>query len=96
MDKKDLIVSHNSNGYILLSFKDNASDSITLTSPNIQVVEFANGDKMNMDEIKKLSLIGDDTDNTIYGYNGEDNTLIGNRGNGRLYGDNNNDTLLEE
>ena len=51
---------------------------------------------MNMDEIKKLSLIGDDTDNTIYGYNGEDNTLIGNGGNGRLYGDNNNDTLLEE
>ena len=94
LDKKDLIVSHNSNGYILLSFKNNASDSITLTSPNIQVVEFANGDKMNIDEIKKLSLIGDDTDNTIYGYNGENNTLIGNGGNDTLYGNTGNDTLI--
>jgi len=94
LDKKDLIVSHNSNGHILLSFKDNASDSITLTSPNIQVVEFANGDKMNIDDIKKLSLIGDDTDNTIYGYYNENNTLIGNGGNDVLYGSGNNDTLI--
>ena len=94
LDKKDLIVSRNSNGYILLSFKDNASDSITLTSPNIQVVEFANGDKMNIDEIKKLSLIGDDTDNTIYGYYNENNTLIGNGGNDTIRGDNGNDILI--
>ena len=94
LDKKDLIVSRNSNGYILLSFKDNASDSITLTSPNIQVVEFANGDKMNIDEIKKLSLIGDDADNTIYGYYNENNTLIGNGGNDTIRGDNGNDILI--
>ena len=94
LDKKDLIVSHNSNGYILLSFKDNASDSITLTSPNIQVVEFANGDKMNIDEIKKLSLIGDDTDNTIYGYYNENNTLIGNGGNDTLHGGYGNNILI--
>lgn len=94
LDKKDLIISQNSNGYILLSFKDNASDSITLTSPNIQVVEFANGDKINIDEIKKLSLIGDDTDNTIYGYYNEDNTLIGNGGNDTLYGSYGNDTYI--
>ena len=94
LDKKDLIVSHNSNGHILLSFKDNASDSITLTSPNIKVVEFANDDKMNIDDIKKLSLIGDDTDNTIYGYYNENNTLIGNGGNDVLYGSGNNDTLI--
>ena len=94
LDKKDLIVSHNSNGHILLSFKDNASDSIALTSPNIQVVEFANGDKMNIDEIKKLSLIGDDTDNTIYGYYNENNTLIGNGGNDTIRGDNGNDILI--
>ena len=94
LDKKDLIVSHNSNGYILLSFKDNASDSITLTSPNIQVVEFANGDKMNIDEIKKLSLIGDDADNTIYGYYNENNTLIGNGGNDTLTGSYGNDTYI--
>ena len=94
LDKKDLIVSHNSNGYILLSFKDNASDSITLTSPNIQVVEFANGDKINIDEIKKLSLIGDDTDNMIYGYNGENNILVGNKGNDTLTGSYGNDTYI--
>ena len=94
LDKKDLIISQNSKGYILLSFKDNASDSITLTSPNIQVVEFANGDKINIDEIKKLSLIGDDADNTIYGYYNENNTLIGNGGNDTLYGNTGNDTLI--
>ena len=94
LDKKDLIISQNSNGYILLSFKDNASDSITLTSPNIQVLEFANGDKMNIDEIKKLSLIGDDTDNTIYGYNGENNILVGNKGNDTLNGGYGDDTYI--
>ena len=94
LDKKDLIISQNSKGYILLSFKDNASDSITLTSPNIQVVEFANGDKMNIDEIKKLSLIGDDTDNTIYGYYNENNTLIGNGGNDTLHGGYGNNILI--
>ena len=94
LDKKNLIISQDYNRYILLTFKNNASDSITLTSPNIQVVEFANGDKMNMDDIKKLSLIGDDTDNTIYGYNGENNTLIGNGGNDTIRGDNGSDILI--
>ncbi|WP_297922513.1 calcium-binding protein, partial [uncultured Campylobacter sp.] len=93
LDKKDLIISQNSNGYILLSFKNNASDSITFNQ-NIQTIEFANGDKINIDEIKKLSLIGDDTDNTIYGYYNENNILIGNGGNDRLYGSDNNDTLI--
>ena len=94
LDKKDLIISQDYNRYILLSFKDNVNDSIIFTSTNIQLVEFANGDKMSIDEIKKLSLTGDDTDNTIYGYNGENNTLIGNGGNDTLYGGDRNNILI--
>ena len=93
LDKKDLIISQNFIGSILFSFKNNTSDSITFNQ-NIQTIEFANGDKMNIDEIKKLSIIGDDTDNTIYGYYNENNTIIGNRGNDMLCGGTGNDIYV--
>ena len=93
LDKKDLIISQNFIGSILFSFKNNTSDSIAFNQ-NIQTIEFANGDKMNIDEIKKLSIIGDDTDNTIYGYYNENNTIIGNRGNDMLCGGTGNDIYV--
>ena len=94
ISKEDLLVKHDSNGQICLSFKNNIANSVTLTSMNISSIEFANGDKLTHEEIKKLFLTGDDTDNTIRGDYIGDNILIGNRGNDILIGGCQNDVYI--
>ena len=94
ISKEDLLVKHDSNGQIRLSFKNNIANSVTLTSTNISSIEFANGDKLTHEEIKRLFLTGDDTDNTIRGDYIGDNILIGNRGNDILIGGCQNDVYI--
>ena len=55
---------------------------------------FENGDKLSFDDILKLSLIGNDENNDIYGYSHRDNILEGNGGDDALYGNIGNDTLI--
>ena len=94
ISKEDLLVKHDSNGQIRLSFKNNIANSVTLTSTNISSIEFANGDKLTHEEIKRLFLTGDDTDNTIRGDYIGDNILIGNRGDDILIGGCQNDVYI--
>ena len=89
---------------IIIKFKHNEADSITLknvltenkTRINgaIENFEFANGEKLNFEDIKQLSLVGTDEGETINGFEDSNNTLIGNGGNDWLYGDEKNDILI--
>ncbi|WP_298029534.1 calcium-binding protein [uncultured Campylobacter sp.] len=89
---------------IIIKFKHNEADSITLknvltenkTRINgaIENFEFANGEKLNFEDIKQLSLVGTNEGETINGFEDSNNTLIGNGGNDWLYGDNKNDILI--
>ncbi|WP_223429439.1 calcium-binding protein [Campylobacter hominis] len=54
---------------------------------------FANGEKIGYEEFHKLSYIGKESDDTIYGLNSND-TIKGNDGDDTLYGEDGNDTLI--
>ncbi|MCZ6106227.1 hypothetical protein O6B34_09215 [Campylobacter ureolyticus] len=54
---------------------------------------FANGEKIGYEEFHKLSYIGKENDDTIYGLNSND-TIKGNDGDDTLYGEDGNDTLI--
>ena len=54
----------------------------------IENFEFKNGDKLSFDDIKKLSLIGLDENDTIIGYNDMGGIIKGGKGNDTLNGGN--------
>ena len=59
----------------------------------IENFEFANGDKLNFEDIKKLSLIGTDSSENIVGYVHTHNIIKGEGGDDKLYGQGWNDTM---
>lgn len=99
---KDDIIVKRSNKYLstkILSFK-NSDDSITINdsvdyerSNSIKNFEFVNGNKLTLEDINLLSLIGQDGDDVIYAYDSND-TLQGNKGNDTLCGEDGDDTYV--
>lgn len=104
INKDDLVVKrHETNkSDLIISFK-NSSDTITLKDEIkdeqinlksvIETFEFTNKEKLAFEDIKKMSLAGQNTDDTIYGY-ADANTIYGNGGNDTLYGGEGNDTYI--
>nr|WP_314868607.1 calcium-binding protein [uncultured Campylobacter sp.] len=88
--KENLVITkdRNDNGdeLIKLYFKDNPNDSITLVNLYAKNLVFANGEKLNSNDIRSIVNTGDDLDNTIIGFGDSSNTLIGNGGNDKLVG----------
>ena len=93
ISKDDLMVQKVNNSSLKISFK-NSSGSLMLNyaiSNNnyaIENFEFANGDKLTFNDIKALSLIGSDENDTITGYNDMGGVIIGAKGNDSLNGGN--------
>ena len=105
ISKEDLLISRGADkDDIVIKFKNNTADSITLknviyenkTRINgvIENFKFANGEKLNFEDIKQLSLVGTNEGETIKGFEDSNNTLIGNGGDDKLYGRDGNDTLI--
>ena len=88
---------------IVISFKNSPNDSITLRDTAysnainenniIETFEFANGEKLSFEDIKKLSLIGTDSNENIVGYVHTNNIIKGEGGDDKLYGQGWNDTM---
>lgn len=88
---------------ISMSFKNSPNDSITMqnvidSNKNrdnniIENFEFANGEKLSFEDIKKLSLIGTDSSENIVGFVHENNIIKGEGGDDKLYGQGWNDTM---
>ena len=109
INKEDLIVERCVNtdardyDNLKISFRNSASDSIMLTyiikdninAQEIQTFEFANGDKLNFGDIKRLSLIGTAKNDELRGYNDMDNEIKGSDGNDILIGGNGVNNILE-
>ena len=109
ISKQDIIVKRtnveNAQDYrnITISFKNSPNDSITILdvfadnvtkdSNIIETFEFENGERLSFEDIKKLSLIGSNEDETLSGYNDSSNIIKGNGGDDTLYGGNINDTI---
>ncbi|WP_298082303.1 calcium-binding protein, partial [uncultured Campylobacter sp.] len=90
---------------LTIKFKNNDKDSITLQSvirdnkPSpyyaaVKALQFANGDKLNFEDIIALSLVGTDKNEAIKGYSDANNTIVGNDGDDELYGDRGDDVLI--
>lgn len=105
ISKQDIIVKR-SNGVsegITVSFKNSPNDFVTIAGVStnniindnniIETFEFENGDRLSFEDIKKLSLIGSDENETLIGYNNSHNTIKGNGGDDRIYGGNLGDTI---
>lgn len=103
--KEDLLISRGTDkDDIVIKFKNNTADSITLKNViyenktsfygAIENFEFANGDKLSFKDIKQLAVVGTDEDEDIQGFDDVDNTLVGNGGSDKLYGGDGNDTLI--
>ena len=109
ISKQDIIVKRtkveNAWDYrnITISFKNSPNDSITILdvfadnvtkdSNIIETFEFENGERLSFEDIKKLSLIGSNENETLLGYNDFSNIIKGNGGDDTLYGGNINDTI---
>ena len=109
ISKQDIIVKRtnveNAQDYrnITISFKNSPNDSITILdvfadnvtkdSNIIETFEFENGERLSFEDIKKLSLIGSNENETLSGYNDLSNIIKGNGGDDALYGGNINDTI---
>lgn len=109
INKEDIIVKKN--GYdgaysndIVISFKNNPTDSITLKDA-IRINEankdkmienfiFSNGDKLSFDDIRQLSLIGSNEKDDIKGYNDLNNIFQGMDGDDHLWGQRTDETFI--
>ena len=88
---------------ITISFKNSPNDFVTIAGVStddiindnniIENFEFENGDRLSFEDIKKLSLIGSNENETLIGYNNSHNTIKGNGGDDRIYGGNLGDTI---
>ncbi|WP_170000940.1 calcium-binding protein, partial [Campylobacter sp. RM16189] len=87
------------NDYLSIQIKD-TNEKITVqnffnhyTQPAISIFEFADGATVLANEIRAFNLIGDDNDNSIYGFISDD-VLKGNKGDDKLYGGQGNDAYV--
>ncbi|WP_298962800.1 calcium-binding protein [uncultured Campylobacter sp.] len=88
---------------IKIGFKNNDTDAVFLRGNiidkcsnkdlTIENFEFENGDKLNFEDIKKLALTGDDTNNLLYGYDDINNVMNGLGGDDEIQGGELNDTI---
>ena len=103
ISKSDISVVRHYNGLKIFINNENNQGSITITNDVSQAevslvpiseIKFANGETLIFEEIRKLSLIGSDNNETIEGYWELDNIIDGKAGNDTIYGGNKNDTLI--
>ena len=109
ISKNDVIIKRvNKDEYgredLIISFKNNTSDSMTIKKVisndklneerTINFLEFSNGEIANLDEIRRMSLIGSNGDDAISGYIGSNNIIEGGAGNDTLKGKEADDTLI--
>jgi calcium binding hemolysin protein, putative len=109
ISKNDVIIKRaNKDEYgredLIISFKNNTSDSMTIKKVisndklneecTINFLEFSNGEIANLDEIRRMSLIGSNGDDAISGYIGSNNIIEGGAGNDTLEGKEADDTLI--
>lgn len=109
ISKEDIIVKKS--GYdgaysndIVISFKNNPTDSITLKDAirmneankdkMIENFIFSNGDKLSFDDIRQLSLIGSNGKDDIRGYNDLNNIFQGMDGDDHLWGRRTDETFI--
>ena len=109
ISKEDIIVKKS--GYdgaysndIVISFKNNPTDSITLKDAirmneankdkMIENFIFSNGDKLSFDDIRQLSLIGSNGKDDIRGYNDLNNIFQGMDGDDHLWGQRTDETFI--
>ena len=60
----------------------------------VDFIEFTNGTRLNVQDIKKLTQTGTDGDDELYAYSNEDTVLNGGLGNDSLFGANGRDILI--
>ena len=60
----------------------------------VDFIEFADGTRLNVQDIKKLTQTGTDGDDELYAYSNEDTVLNGGLGNDSLFGANGRDILI--
>ncbi|WP_218967103.1 calcium-binding protein [Snodgrassella communis] len=60
----------------------------------VDLIQFADGTQLSVDDIKKITQIGTDGDDELYAYSSENTVLDGGKGNDRLYGSQKDDTLI--
>ena len=96
---KDDILAVRSGNDLKILFKNSPNDSILIKNGVINasyVIEkllFDNGDILTIDELRAMTLIGDDGNDTINGYSDRNNIIYGNGGDDKLIGSSGNDTL---
>ena len=109
ISKEDIIVKKNGYGGaysndIVISFKNNPTDSITLKDAirmneankdkMIENFIFSNGDKLSFDDIRQLSLIGSNEKDDIKGYSDLNNIFQGMDGDDNLWGQRTDETFI--
>jgi len=105
INKEDLIATKIGKGYygdIVLTFTNSQNDSITIkniilageinNANKIEALEFANGEKLKIEDIK-LNIIGTEENDNMRGYDGFSNIIKGNGGNDNIQGGALNDTI---
>ena len=105
INKEDLIATKIGKGYygdIVLTFANSQNDSITIkniilageinNANKIEALEFANGKKLKIEDIK-LNIIGTEENDNMRGYDGFSNIIKGNGGNDNIQGGSGNDTI---
>jgi len=104
INKEDLVATKSGDEYykdITLTFKNSPSDSIiikeafmgeNIKANNIETLEFANGERLKIEDIK-LNIIGSKENDDIRGHNDFSNIIKGNGGDDTLYGGDGNDII---
>ncbi|KEQ02081.1 hemolysin-type calcium binding protein related domain, partial [Snodgrassella alvi SCGC AB-598-J21] len=69
---------------------------LTVTNGNYRVdfIELADGTRLNVQDVKKLTQTGTDGNDELHAYGDEDTVLNGGKGNDKLYGADGNDSLI--
>ncbi|MBI0097314.1 MULTISPECIES: calcium-binding protein [unclassified Snodgrassella] len=101
ISQADLIFRRTGNNLVIRTRQDDNSITVQNYFQNeakgnyqVDFIEFADGTRLNVQDIKKLTQTGTDGDDELYAYSNEDTVFDGGKGNDRLYGADGNDTLI--
>ncbi|ORF30273.1 hypothetical protein BGI09_08135 [Snodgrassella alvi] len=101
ISQADLIFRRTGNDLVIRTRQDDNSITVQNYFQNeakgnyrVDFIEFADGTRLNVQDIKKLTQTSTDGDDELYAYSNEDTVLNGGLGNDSLFGANGNDTLI--